>query len=83
MLLTVQLPLMRIPQRRAFTVIIFIVVLLQGCTALDSAQSDQSEIYNQNFNKMVDVVQQSIRASGLGISYSNRSDNGKKSSNGL
>ncbi len=55
--------------------LLVIAVLLQGCVSSGSV-AEQSNVYNQGFNKMVDVVHRAARGSSLEIRYSEPSRNG-------
>jgi hypothetical protein len=57
---------------------IVVMIFVQGCGPLGSAADDQSNIYNEDFNKMIKTVEQAIRSSSLNISFAQKSEDGNK-----
>lgn len=63
-----------------FKVVLTIValVVLQGCGSLSSVSGDRSITYDEDFDTIVETVEQAIRGSSLNISYAEESDEGDK-----
>lgn len=61
--------------KSAIVALFALTVVLGSCAATGSS-SQKSEVYNQEFNKMVNVVERAIRGRNLSIEYAERSDDG-------
>lgn len=68
------------PIKKELLIIVTIVTItfLQGCGSLGNTAGDRSVTYDQDFDTMVETVEQAIRSSSLNISFAQKSDDGNK-----
>ncbi|WP_445664195.1 hypothetical protein [Fodinibius sp. AD559] len=57
---------------------ISVIVFLQGCGPLESVSGDRSMTYEEDFDTMVETVEQAIRGRSLEVNYSRKSDDGNR-----
>lgn len=52
--------------------------VIQGCGSLENVSGDRENIYDREFNFMVETVERAIRAQSLVINFSRKSDDGNR-----